>query len=152
MSANNSRRLGESVLGQSRFGTIDQLLATFVRFLGAGALGFVSDAGIFFSLTQLLHQPPILSRCLASAVAIVVTWSINRRYTFLDSEKLSAGVEFLRYFAASLVGAGANLLAFAALKPFDEAYYHIPAYLAGTGAALIGNFILYRTLVFRRVE
>ena len=128
---------------------LKSLLVTFSRFLGAGAVGFCVDACVFFTLTQALQVAPLMARLAASAVAIVVTWSINRRYAFADARRQNLVVEFVSYFAASLVGAGANLGGFALMAPYDGAYLHIPAYVFGTGAALIANFVLYRYVVFR---
>jgi putative flippase GtrA len=129
--------------------TRGRLLATFSRFLGVGAVGFVVDAAVFFCVTQLLHQHYVTGRVAASFIAILVTWALNRRFTFAAGRHQPLQ-EFLRYFGASLIGAAANLAVLSLIAPFDAALAHVPAYVAGTAAGLVANFALYQWVVFRR--
>lgn len=118
------------------------------RFLGVGAIGFVVDALVFFTSLNGLGLPAVTGRIIASAIAIIVTWLLNRRYTFGDRPARHQLVAFLRYGAASLSGAAANLTVLAVVSSYDEALGHVPSYLAGTAAGLIVNFLLYDRVVF----
>lgn len=128
---------------------IRHLMRRFKRFLGVGAIGFVVDAGVFFTALTLLGVRPVVARLIASSIAIAATWRLNRRYTFADRQARHPLQEFLRYGAASLAAAAANLVGVALLSPFDAAYGHVPSYIAGTAAGLVVNFVLYERFVFR---
>jgi len=126
------------------------VFSRFRRFLGVGAIGFVVDALVFFAFLNGLGLPPLAGRIVASAIAIIATWFLNRRYTFGDRPARHQLVAFLRYGAASLSGAAANLAVLAVFSAHDEAYGHVPSYLAGTAAGLVVNFLLYDRVVFAK--
>jgi len=123
-------------------------MAKFGLFLIAGALGFVTDAAVFFGLLYGLGLGPAWCRIIASCVAITVTWALNRSLAFKRDRVDAASVEFAKYFLASLTGAFANLLVLLAIIPFDSAAYHIPAYIFSAAAGLAVNYMLYSRAVF----
>jgi len=127
---------------------IDIKLKAISQFLGVGFIGFCVDALIFFTVINFLNSPLALGRALASTVAISSTWLLNRRVTFAHKKSTKLLNEWLRYSFASLIGALANFLTLFYVSPFDAEFYHIPAYLFGTAAGLVVNFILYQTIVF----
>ena len=86
----------------------------FFRFCGTGVIGFTVDAGILSILTKLGHLPTIPSRGLSFSVAVVVTWALNRRWTFCASTRPSCR-EFLAYIASQGVGLGVNFGIFSLL-------------------------------------
>jgi putative flippase GtrA len=86
----------------------------FFRFCGTGVIGFTVDAGILSILTKLGHLPTIPSRGLSFSVAVVVTWALNRRWTFCASTRPSCR-EFLAYIASQAVGLGVNFGIFSLL-------------------------------------
>ena len=122
----------------------------FKRFLGVGAIGFAVDALVFFVCLNGLGLPPVTARVIASSMAIIVTWGLNRRYTFRDRRARHQLTAFLRYGAASLAGAAANLAVLAVFSAHDGSYGHVPSYLAGTAAGLVMNFLLYDRVVFAK--
>jgi putative flippase GtrA len=133
---------------ERRDGEVWRLVSKFPRFLGVGAIGFLIDACVFFGLTAGLSLAYGWARVVASLVALTATWLMNRNSTFADGRADTAPVEFLRYLAASLAGAGANLAALSMVAPYDQALHHIPAYAVGAAVGLIVNFLLYDKFVF----
>lgn len=125
------------------------LRTRFGLFLVAGAAGFLADATVFFTLLHGAGLDTIGCRVAASAVAVTVTWSINRTFAFRDGQRGPILAEYGRYVLASLAGAAANLAAFAAVAPHDAAAFHVPAYGIGTAVGLVVNFLLYDRVVFR---
>src|SRR5262245_8410448 len=84
--------------------------AEFLRFAVAGAAGFGVDAGLVLMLNTLFGWQPILARAPAFAVALVVTWLINRWWTFKrprDGRNIWA--EFASYGAVQVTGGAANI-------------------------------------------
>lgn len=134
---------------RERDGRVWRVVGKLPQFLGVGAIGFVVDACVFFGLTVGLGIAYGWARAAASLIALVVTWRLNRTSTFVDGRVDTAPVEFLRYLAASLLGAGANFAMLSVIVPYDSAFLHVPAYIAGTAAGLIVNFLLYDKFVFR---
>jgi putative flippase GtrA len=124
------------------------LLPKFNRFLGVGALGFLIDAIVFFTLASGLGLHYAWARVAASFVALVATWLLNRRLTFSQGRVDAAPVEFLRYLGASAAGAGANLAALSLIAPYDAAWAHGPSYVVGAAVGLVVNFFLYDKFVF----
>lgn len=122
-----------------------------VRRLGgfalAGFTGFVVDAG----LTELLAVfgiSPYLGRVFAVAVAIAVTYTINRSLTWRERRAPVPG-QRARYVAVSLVSIAANYLTFAAALASLPGLRPVIAVAAGTGVGMIMNFVGYSRLVFK---
>ncbi len=118
----------------------------FARFLVAGGTGFVTDIAVLSLLLE-AGLPSLPARLVSIAVALFVTWRINRRLVFAAPGRGSLG-EFLRYVG---VGASTSLLnyavyaglvALAGVRP-------LPATALASAVALGASFIGYDRLVFR---
>ena len=73
-------------------------------FLAAGSAGFCTDVAIVWSLTR--HGINALAaQAFAFSCAVVITWLINRRYTFRAHAWPDVFGEFIHYFGANIVGA-----------------------------------------------
>jgi putative flippase GtrA len=118
-------------------------------FLVAGASGFLLDSVVFFLLLYFIKLHFVWCRAIASLFAMVFTWKLNRNLAFKKQKSLSKPQELTRYILASLFGAFANLIIFAAVMPFDQKMYHLPSYVLGALGGLIVNYFLYDKLVFR---
>ena len=113
----------------------------------AGFSGFLVDAGLTEALAG-LGISPYLGRVLAVAVAIVVTYTINRNYTWRERRAPVPGRR-MRYLAVSLVSISANYLTFAAALAALPGLRPVIAVAAGTGVGMVMNYIGYSRLVFR---
>jgi len=118
------------------------------RFIGVGTVGFLVDASVFFGLTLSLGAPYAYARISASLVAIALTWLLNRSKTFVGQSVDPPAKEFLRYLAASLIGAMVNLTTMSAVSMYGTLLWHIPAYVAGAITGMIANYLLYNNIVF----
>ena len=112
----------------------------------AGFSGFLVDAGLTEALAG-LGISPYLGRVLAVAVAIVVTYTINRNYTWRERRAPVPGRR-MRYLAVSLVSISANNLTFAAALAALPGLRPVIAVAAGTGVGMVMNYIGYSRLVF----
>jgi putative flippase GtrA len=120
-------------------------LRQFTGFLIVGSFGFVVDLGVFaFSL--MAHGSAPWARITASFVAIVATWIGNRSISFAKTANPAA--EFVRYFAASLIGAAVNFAVFAVTLYLTRCIHF--AYIAGTASGLVANYSGYSQFVFNK--
>ncbi len=113
----------------------------------AGFSGFFVDAG----LTELLASfgvSPYVGRVFAVAVAISVTYAINRNLTWKERRAPVPGRR-TRYLAVSLVSIAVNYLTFAAALSLLPSLRPVVAVAAGTGVGMVMNYFGYSRLVFR---
>jgi putative flippase GtrA len=84
---------------------------------------------------------------------MTITWLLNRNITFAsDTLRHNKWVEGASYMLIMLVGAGINFLIYALLMLSNEVVrsYPILGVAVGTGIALIWNFNVARTALYRR--
>ena len=122
----------------------------FLLFALSGVAGFIVDGSIVYGLTRFLHWGPIHAQILAFAVAVTVTWLINRRITFAHKASADWLREWSRYVAANSIGAFVNNGVYAALVLTMQIFHDRPvlAVAAGSLAGLGFNFAASRTWVF----
>lgn len=117
-------------------------------FAGAGALGFLVDAGLT-ELLVLWGTGPLVARVIAVAAAMTTTFAMNRKVTW-RSEAQGANLlaEAGRYLAVALSASAVNyavyaalMLAFPGLRPFI-------AVAAGSAAAMVVSYLGFARLVF----
>jgi putative flippase GtrA len=126
----------------------------FMRFCCAGGLGFVVD---FSVLKTIVHfgLNPIGARLISFSVAVVVTWLVNRAWTFKahTASGLRALIrEFAGYVAVQSVGFAANFSVYTLMVIGIPALNGrlLPPSIVGTLAGLLVNYLGAKHLVFRR--
>lgn len=122
----------------------DSRLSQLLRFGMVGGVGFAVDAGVLLALTA-LGGAPLLMRVLSFAAAVVVTWALNRRWTFAATEQ--RGREFLAYLTVQSGGMVVNFAVFAAVLTWT-AQTPLIALAAGSALATAVNFTGARIWVF----
>lgn len=122
----------------------------FLLFAMSGVAGFVVDASIVYGLTRFLYWGPILAQILAFAVAVTVTWLINRRITFACKASPDWLREWSRFVAANSIGALVNNGMYVALVLTMPVFHDQPvlAVAMGSLAGLGFNFAASRAWVF----
>jgi putative flippase GtrA len=138
--------MGEAAASRSHRAVLRQAGA----FAAVGAVGFAVDAGLFL----LLHSaglPVLTARLLAFLPATLVTWWINRSAVFRPGAR-AGGLwsEYGRYLAVQSGGIAVNFAVFTAVVHLWPAAPALLALACGSGAAMAGNFLGARCLVFRR--
>ncbi|MEL7040236.1 MAG: GtrA family protein [Pseudomonadota bacterium] len=124
-----------------------QLLVQFGRFGLVGGLGFIVDAGITLLLIA-LGTGPLLARALAIAVAMFVTWRLNRALTFGASAD-SQIQEGTRYFIVAIGAALFNFGVYAGLLQFFPSLGAFLAICIAVAASMLISFIGYRKFAFK---
>lgn len=122
----------------------------FMTFAAIGAVGFAVDGGLL--VTLLPSFGPYLGRAFSFAVAVSVTWGLNRHVTFRNEKNMNWRAELARYVSTQLIGALVNfaiyLAAVAAVPVFSR--YPLAALTLGACGGLATNYLLARRVVFRR--
>jgi putative flippase GtrA len=84
-----------------------------VRFIAVGLGGLAVDTAVF-QATLLWGMEPAYGRLVSLAVATLVTWTLNRRFTF-DPTGRGRRAEFARYITVTLGAQGFSYSVFLAL-------------------------------------
>lgn len=119
-----------------------------------GGIGFAVDAGVLAVLFHGAGVDPYAARVVSFACAVTMTWWLNRCFTFRDQRAELGGQrnEFMRYIAAQVLGALANLAVYTALLVAVDALAQRPvaALAIGAVAGLVVNYTLSVLFVFRK--
>jgi putative flippase GtrA len=119
------------------------------RFLVAGSVGFLVDAGVLYAALA-VGLDYYSGRVASFLAAVVTTWMINRNWTFESGRRQSKAAEFARYFSAMALGGAVNYAVYAlivAVAP-RTAWLPLAAVAAGSIAGLGVNFATARQWVF----
>lgn len=126
------------------------LLPRPLRFLGVGGLGLATDFGIF-TLIAAHGFNPLLVRLLSLACATVVTWRLNRAFTFDRSGRHQAH-EAMRYAAVTAAAQGTSYAIFAALVLTVLSGWPQAALLIGAATAALVSYNGHRLFAFAQVK
>ena len=117
---------------------ISERLRPLMRFLMVGLAGLATDMAVFHLMAAAgLH--PFMARFISLAMATVLTWQLNRRFTFGASGRRQAE-EGLRYVLVTLVAQGVNYVTFALLIAGPLSDHKSLAILFGAGVATIFSY------------
>lgn len=103
------------------------------RFLLVGCAGLVCDAAAFSTLSS-LSAPDFVARALSLAAATLLTWQLNRRFTFAASGH-RAHAEAWRYASVAMGVQGFNYALFLILRSVAPSAPSLGALLVSAGAA-----------------
>lgn len=122
----------------------------FVRFAIAGAVGFLVDAGVLYTLLP-LGFGPYWGRLVSFFCAVFSTWQINRRLTFQRIHGRSVWREWHEYLLAMAFGGACNYGAYAlALQALPHTHWSpVAAIAAGSLVGMVVNFASAKLWVFR---
>ena len=122
------------------------------RFFVVGSIGFFVDGGILTLLHSLFDFSLLNARLVSFAVAVTVTWYLNRHNTFSASKNANAVGEWTRYVFVNSIGALLNLGIFLWLVYRFSALADWPilALAVASSVALIFNFFASRNIAFRQ--
>jgi putative flippase GtrA len=89
-------------------------LKHYLTFVTAGTIAFITDVSVFMLLHDLMRVWVQPARFLSISVAMVVSWLINRTWTFAVQQSPSL-LEFLRFAAMGWVSSACNYAVFLAI-------------------------------------
>lgn len=121
----------------------------FMSFGAVGAVGFATDAAALTLLIRLFSFDAFLARVLSIACALMVTWLLNRQWTFPPSRR-GAALEGARYGTVGLGSSLVNYLVYSAILLLFPAVPALGAMVCASAAATLISFLGYSRLVFDR--
>jgi putative flippase GtrA len=120
--------------------------AAFVRFLTVGTAGLAVDAGLF-ALFAHNGVAEAGARALSLAAATLLTWQLNRRFTFTASGR-HGGDELTRYATVALSAQALNYATFLMLRHAVPVLPAMAALLCGAALAAVFSFTGQRLFTF----
>lgn len=115
-----------------------------------GIIGLCFDVLILYCLNPFLG--PFISRAFSFLGAVIVTWALNRRFTFKDrSSNLALFHEFFSYFGLMVFGGVVNYACYSWFVVNSE-YIYQHLYIGvglGSFSGMLVNFLTSRFLLFR---
>jgi putative flippase GtrA len=116
------------------------------RFLAVGVGGLAVDSAVFMALhTQSAPRPA--ARAISLAAATLVTWLLNRAFTFQASER-SRRSELGRYGLVALGAQGFNYALFLSLGAMLPQVHPLPLILVSAAAAAVFSYAGQRFFTF----
>jgi putative flippase GtrA len=132
----------------------------FFRFFVTGCTGAVINLGSLYSLTRWAHLWYVTATCLAFLFAFLVTFFLQKHWTFRVKEAGDTGKQMLQYVIVAGINLVLNVIIIYALVEW-VAPYTVKSWLYGpalyTAAAFISNgfiaiesFVVYRIFIFKK--
>jgi putative flippase GtrA len=117
------------------------LNASFVKFLGVGAVAFVMHTALIYFLVQGLGLWEMLSFVLSFVLTMTMTWASNRWLTF-QVQTDPTWHDYFRYVRGMLMGGLINMAVFTVIVNImpPTAFRLLIGTAAGTLAGLIWNY------------
>ena len=122
----------------------------FTRYLLAGSLTFLMDLMTLVLLTEFAGLNYLWSNLVGVFVGIVVSYILCVKWVFLDRRYNRVVLEFPIFLMTCLVGVLLNELMLWGLVEFGGVYY-ITSKIVVTAVVFVVNFLLKKTLLFRKV-
>lgn len=126
-----------------------------LRFAVTGVLGLVTDVAVLYGALA-LGSGPYAGRVLSFLAAVLVTWRLNRRYTFAPATRsrpppASLWTEWWRYLGAMTGGALVNLATYTLVLALLAPAPWLPALGVALGslAGMALNFVTAKFFVFK---
>jgi putative flippase GtrA len=119
------------------------------RFVAVGGAGFLVDAGALALILWTTPLDPFTARLLSIAVALTVTWQLNRLVTFGASSR-PVSVEGARYGGVGAATSLVNYCAYALAIWTLPALPPLAALAFGSMVAMVFSYLGYSRLVFDR--
>jgi putative flippase GtrA len=122
------------------------LLPRPLRFLAVGGLGLATNIAVF-TIVWMLDVPSLTAGLLALVTATVLTWRLNRAFTF-DLTGRSQREEAMRYALVTAVAQGTSYAVFAVLVLTVVARLPQAAIVAGAAAGALISYNGHRLFAF----
>lgn len=130
---------------------LNRFLATqFGRFFVVGTIGFLVDAGILQFGMMAFGLGPLMARVPSFLVAVLITWILNRNFTFKANHK-TFRESFPLYLSTNAVGIAINFAVYTGvvLAVSFLATWPVLALAIASIAAMFFNFAAAKFVVFR---
>lgn len=120
----------------------------FVRFAAFGAVATAAHYTLMIGLIELGHTPPLWATTAGFVLGAIVSYTLNRRFTFDETPAFGRGL--MLFLCVAAIGLVLNGAIFAVLHGPPLSLPYLLAQVIATGLVLIWNFLGARLFVFRR--
>jgi putative flippase GtrA len=117
----------------------------FLRFTAVGAVATAAHYAVLIALAEGVHMHAVWATVWGFAVGAVVSYTLNRRFTFAVRPAFGRGL--VKFFA--VVGVGAVINAGIVAAFVAAGVHYMIGQVIATGLVLIWNFAASRFFVFR---
>jgi putative flippase GtrA len=129
-----------------RLGALVQKHRRPLCFLAVGGLGLATDI-VLFTIAAMQGVHPLVAGFLALVAATVLTWRLNRTFTF-DRSGRHQGEEAMRYVAVTAVAQGTSYAIFAVLAMTVLSALPQAAIIAGAAVGALISYNGHRLFAF----
>lgn len=126
------------------------LIRQFMTFVVVGLINTAVSAGLYGVFTRLVHLHPLTANAVAFIVAVTISFTLNRRYTFRGSLG-AVHHQYAKFFAVNIIGLGVSELIIWWLHVILGLHDFL-AFAVATGVVLFWNFGANRWWTFRSSE
>ena len=121
------------------------LLAQFVRYGGAGAVGTAAHFATLAALVQFAGAGPVAASTLGAVVGAIINYALNYRFTF--ASRRAHHIALPRFGAISVAGIVLNAAVLSVVLELVQPHYLV-AQVVATGVVLIVAFLANRKWTF----
>jgi putative flippase GtrA len=124
--------------------------ARILKFLISGGTAAVVDLGLLYLFTDVLHVWYLFSAAIAFIAAFVVSFSLQKFWTFDNHDLDVMHTQLAMYLVLALIGLGINTVSMYGLVDHAGLHY-IGAQILTSAIIAIGNFFAYKHFIFTSV-
>lgn len=127
-----------------------------LKFIIVGSIGFVIDVSILYLCIHFLETNLVVSRIISFSIAVIITWLLNRVYTFKMStpykKRKHYFMEFFKYLIGSSISISINFGVYMFVISFFSLALKTPilAVAIGSISAMFFSYIFSKYYIFTR--
>ena len=121
-------------------------LTKFLKFCVVGFSGTAIDFGLTWLCKEIFKVPKFLANAIGFVVAATSNYILNRTWTW-GSTNEQVGVEYVKFFAVSLIGLGLNTLILYVFNEKLKLNFYLSKVIA-TGVVMLWNFFANNFFTF----
>jgi len=119
-----------------------------IKFLIAGGTATFTTFFFLYLFTEAFHLWYLFSSILAFLIAAVVSFTLQKFWTFKGNQEHSSHKQFLIFLSFGTFGLGLNALSMFLLVDKFGLWYMLAQFITAAGIAVM-NFFFYKLVVFK---
>lgn len=122
-----------------------------LRYLVAGVFAASTNIGLLYIFTDILKIWYLYSSILSFIIAIIISFTLQKFWTFNDKETSKLHHQFTRYFGVAILGIIINISSMYVLVDLFNIWYILAQIITGVFIAVF-NFLMYKFFIFNREQ
>ncbi|MFA6307044.1 MAG: GtrA family protein [Patescibacteria group bacterium] len=120
-----------------------------VKFFIAGSVGAFTNLTLLYFFTDILGVWYLVSSSLSFAVSFLVSFFLQKFWTFSDGDKEAIYKQMGVYLAVALTNLGLNgLLMYTMVDGFE--IWYLPAQIIASGLIAVESYFIYKKFIFNQ--